>query len=91
MEFKKYIPSIEVNDNGTTKVQILGGTIIKGSAHNETHTSGHYWKFKSGSTKYYVRNACRVLINNKPVTDWIFSSNYLVGTFITRMHNNNNH
>lgn len=89
MEFKKYIPSIEVKDNGTTN--FIGGTLIKGSSHSESKSHGNFWKNRSSETKHYVRNACRVLINNKPVTDWIFSSNYLVGTTTVKAHNNNNH
>ena len=89
MEFKKYIPSIEVKDNGTT--DFIGGTLIKGSTHSETKSSGHFWKHMSSETKHYVRNASRVLINNKPVTDWIFSSDYLVGVRTVKAHNNNNH
>lgn len=90
MEFKKYIPSIEVKDNGTTK--FIGGTLNKGSTYSDTKTSGsNFWKSRSSRTEHYVRNACRVLINNKPVTDWIMSSNYWVGTHSVAAHNNNNH
>lgn len=89
MEFKKYIPSIEVQNNGTTS--FAGGTLVKGSGHNESKSWGNFWKNRSGWTEHYVRNASRVLINNKPVTDWIFSTNYLVKTVSTAAHNNNNH
>lgn len=89
MEFKKYKPSIEVKDNGTTN--IFGGTLVKGTSATESKSSGHFWKSRSSKTTGYVRNASRVLINNKPVTDWIFTTNYQVYTRSVAQHNNNNH
>jgi len=89
MEFKKYKPSIEVKDNGTTN--IFGGTLVKGTSITDTKTYGHFWKSSSSRTTGYVRNASRVLINNKPVTDWIYTTNYQVYTRSVASHNNNNH
>ena len=89
MEFKKYKASIEVKDNGTTN--IFGGTLVKGTSTTESKSSGNFWKFRSSQTTGYVRNASRVLINNKPVTDWIFTTNYKVYTRTVASHNNNNH
>ena len=91
MEFKKYKPAIEVQNNGTTNV--FGGTLIKGTSTSVTKDASfrHYWKSRASRTDGYVRNASRVLINNKPVTDWIYSTNYLVHTYVLAAHNNNNH
>lgn len=91
MEFKKYKPSIEVKDNGTTN--IFGGTLVKGTSTSVTKDTsfGNYWKSRSSRTDGYVKNASRVLINNKPVTDWIYTTNYQVYTRTVAAHNNNNH
>ena len=89
MEFKKYKPGIEVTNNGTNTV--FGGTLVMGSSTTTSSHHGHYWKYSWSNTLGYVRNSSRVLINNKPVTGWLYSDNYLVYNYSTKQHNNNNH
>lgn len=101
MEFKKYKPAIDVQDNGTTNV--FNGTLTKGTASVKEYSPyKNYDEYiRWYREKYHIlgivdcasygniRNASRVLINNKPVTGWVYSTDYAVYGHISYPNNNN--